>query len=134
MMIMFIVMTKFVLGQLAYIQKPKQFWKLFKLITNPPIKKKRKFSKISKKSWDENVRLIPYRKIPGFCKNTVPYSTGMKFLIPLEPAHHHSCHQVGGLLDSKGYGIAMKHGTPYKPLLDQVIISPLGLSLISLVS
>ena len=28
--------------------------------------------------------------------------------------------QVGGLLDSKGYGIAMKHGTPYKPLLDQV--------------
>jgi len=30
--------------------------------------------------------------------------------------------QVGGLLDSKGYGIAMKHGTPYKPLLDQAIL------------
>ena len=24
--------------------------------------------------------------IPGFCKNTVPYRTGMKFLIPLGPA------------------------------------------------
>ena len=23
--------------------------------------------------------------IPGFCKNTVPYRTGMKFLIPLGP-------------------------------------------------
>ena len=42
------------------------------------------------------------------------------------PYHDHgNCHQVGGLLDSKGYGIAMKHGTPYKPLLDQVIISSL---------
>ena len=30
--------------------------------------------------------------------------------------------QVGGLLDSKGYGIATKHGTPYKPLLDWGIL------------
>ena len=26
--------------------------------------------------------------IPGFCKNTVPYRTGIKFLIPLEPDDH----------------------------------------------
>jgi len=30
--------------------------------------------------------------------------------------------QVGGLLDSKGYGIATKKGTPYKPLLDWGIL------------
>merc|ERR1719195_2557086 len=30
--------------------------------------------------------------------------------------------QVGGLLDSKGYGIATKLGTPYKGLLDQAIL------------
>jgi len=30
--------------------------------------------------------------------------------------------QVGGLLDSKGYGIATKMGTPYKPLLDGAIL------------
>ena len=30
--------------------------------------------------------------------------------------------QVGGLLDSKGYGIATKHGTPYKKLLDGGIL------------
>jgi ABC-type amino acid transport substrate-binding protein len=30
--------------------------------------------------------------------------------------------QVGGLLDSKGYGIATRHGTPYKPLLDWGIL------------
>ena len=31
--------------------------------------------------------------------------------------------QVGGLLDSKGYGIATKKGTPYKPLLDNAILT-----------
>merc|ERR550532_1842247 len=30
--------------------------------------------------------------------------------------------QVGGLLDSKGYGIATRLGTPYKGLLDQAIL------------
>jgi len=30
--------------------------------------------------------------------------------------------QVGGLLDSKGYGIATKKGTPYKDLLDNAIL------------
>jgi len=30
--------------------------------------------------------------------------------------------QVGGLLDSKGYGIATKKGSPYKPLLDNAIL------------
>jgi len=30
--------------------------------------------------------------------------------------------QVGGLLDSKGYGIATKKGTPYKDLLDYAIL------------
>merc|ERR1719483_1938325 len=30
--------------------------------------------------------------------------------------------QVGGLLDSKGYGIATKPGTPYKDLLDYAIL------------
>ena len=30
--------------------------------------------------------------------------------------------QVGGLLDSKGYGIATRKGTPYKALLDQAIL------------
>jgi hypothetical protein len=29
---------------------------------------------------------------------------------------------VGGLLDSKGYGIATRPGTPFKPLLDQAIL------------
>ena len=30
--------------------------------------------------------------------------------------------QVGGLLDSKGYGIATLPGTPYKELLDNAIL------------
>ena len=30
--------------------------------------------------------------------------------------------QVGGLLDNKGYGVATKIGTPYKPMLDQAIL------------
>ena len=30
--------------------------------------------------------------------------------------------QVGGLLDSKGYGIATQKGTPYKTLLDNAIL------------
>ena len=30
--------------------------------------------------------------------------------------------QVGGLLDSKGYGIATRQGTPYKTLLDNAIL------------
>lgn len=30
--------------------------------------------------------------------------------------------QVGGLLDSKGYGIAMQHNTPYKKLIDNAIL------------
>ncbi len=29
---------------------------------------------------------------------------------------------MGGLLDSKGYGIATRPGTPFKPLLDQAIL------------
>jgi len=33
-----------------------------------------------------------------------------------------ACAQVGGLLDSKGYGIATRPGTPFKPLLDQAIL------------
>ena len=82
-MIMFIVMTKFVLGQLAYIQKPKQFWKLFNLITNGTNKEKTKIFEL----FPKNIRLIPYRKISvyrDFAK--IPYRTGMKFLIPLGPA------------------------------------------------
>ena len=30
--------------------------------------------------------------------------------------------QIGGLLDSKGYGIATRKGTPYKTMLDQAIL------------
>jgi len=30
--------------------------------------------------------------------------------------------QIGGNLDNKGYGIAMAHGTPYKPLIDSAIL------------
>ena len=48
--------------------------------------KNKKLRTIPKKSWDENIRLIPYRKIPvyrDFAK--IPYRTGMKFLIPLGP-------------------------------------------------
>ena len=30
--------------------------------------------------------------------------------------------QVGGLLDSKGYGIASRKGLPYKALLDHAIL------------
>ena len=33
-----------------------------------------------------------------------------------------SAPQVGGLLDSKGYGIATRQGTPYKTLLDNAIL------------
>ena len=35
---------------------------------------------------------------------------------------HKNLLQVGGLLDSKGYGIATRPGTPFKPLLDQAIL------------
>ena len=36
--------------------------------------------------WKYKVYTVPKNTgIPGFCKNTVPYRTGIKFLIPLEP-------------------------------------------------
>ena len=66
----------FFLGQLVYMQKPKQLWKLSKLITNGTNKEKRKNSKIPNQSWYENIRHIPYRKIPvyrDFAK--IPYRT-----------------------------------------------------------
>ena len=82
-MIMFIVMTNF--GQLVYMQKPKQ---LSKLITNGSNKEKTKrieqFPKNPGIEYKANT--VPKNTgIPGFCKNTVPYRTGMKFLIPLGP-------------------------------------------------
>ena len=54
-----------------------------------PIKKYRKipnnFQKIP--VWKYKVCTVPKNTgIPGFCKNTVPYRTGIKFLIPLGPA------------------------------------------------
>ena len=84
-MIMFIVMTNF--GQLVYMQKPKQ---LSKLITNGSNKEKTKrieqFPKNPGIEYKANT--VPKNTgIPGFCKNTVPYRTGMKFLIPLGPGH-----------------------------------------------
>ena len=40
--------------------------------------------------WKYKVYTVPKNTgIPGFCKNTVPYRTGIKFLIPLGPVHHH---------------------------------------------
>ena len=76
-------MTNF--GQLVYMQKPKQ---LSKLITNGSNKEKTKrieqFPKNPKIEYKANT--VPKNTgIPGFCKNTVPYRTGMKFLIPLGP-------------------------------------------------
>ena len=84
LMIMFIVMTNF--GQLVYMQKPKQ---LSELITNGSNKEKTKrieqFPKNPGIEYKANT--VPKNTgIPGFCKNTVPYRTGMKFLIPLGPA------------------------------------------------
>ena len=77
-------MTNF--GQLVYMQKPKQ---LSKLITNGSNKEKTKrieqFPKNPGIEYKANT--VPKNTgIPGFCKNTVPYRTGMKFLIPLGPA------------------------------------------------
>jgi len=88
---MFIVMTNF--GQLVYMQKPKQ---LSKLITNGSNKEKTKrieqFPKNPGIEYKANT--VPKNTgIPGFCKNTVPYRTGMKFLIPLGPAWSIRCHQ-----------------------------------------
>ena len=76
-------MTNF--GQLVYMQKPKQ---LSKLITNGSNKEKTKrieqFPKNPGIEYKANT--VPKNTgIPGFCKNTVPYRTGMKFLIPLGP-------------------------------------------------
>ena len=78
-------MTNF--GQLVYMQKPKQ---LSKLITNGSNKEKTKrieqFPKNPGIEYKANT--VPKNTgIPGFCKNTVPYRTGMKFLIPLGPAY-----------------------------------------------
>ena len=80
-----IVMTKKCLGQLAYIQNPKQLWKIFKLITN--CTKKEIPNNFQKKTgWKYKANTVPKNTgIPGFCKNTVPYRTGIKFLIPLGP-------------------------------------------------
>ena len=77
-------MTNF--GQLVYMQKTKQ---LSKLITNGSNKEKTKrieqFPKNPGIEYKANT--VPKNTgIPGFCKNTVPYRTGMKFLIPLGPA------------------------------------------------
>ena len=79
-------MTNF--GQLVYMQKPKQ---LSKLITNGSNKEKTKrieqFPKNPGIEYKANT--VPKNTgIPGFCKNTVPYRTGMKFLIPLGPGPH----------------------------------------------
>ena len=81
---------KKILGQLVYLQKPKQLWKLSKLITNGTNKEKTKISNNSQTIliWKYKANTVPKNTgIPGFCKNTVPYRTGIKFLIPLEPAH-----------------------------------------------
>ena len=55
-----------------------------------PIKKYRKipnnFQKIP--VWKYKAYTVPKNTgIPGFCKNTVPYRTGIKFLIPLGPGY-----------------------------------------------
>ena len=44
--------------------------------------------------WKYKAYTVPKNTgIPGFCKNTVPYRTGIKFLIPLEPGREScSCH------------------------------------------
>ena len=42
--------------------------------------------------------------IPGFCKNTVPYRTGMKFLIPLGPGGDGEGLECGGVRGGGGRG------------------------------
>ena len=50
----------------------------------PKKKKEEKFPKYPGMKYKANT--VPKNTgIPGFCKNTVPYRTGMKFLIPLGP-------------------------------------------------
>ena len=69
-----------------------------KFLNRSPIKNTKKYRTSSKKSWYENIRLIPYWKIPvyrDFAKvpyrtvpyRTVPYRTGIKLFIPLGPGH-----------------------------------------------
>ena len=76
----------FLIAQMLLWQKLKQLWKNFlnwSLIA--PIKK---YRTISKKIpvWKYKAYTVPKNTgIPGFCKNTVPYRTGIKFLIPLGP-------------------------------------------------
>ena len=43
--------------------------------------------------------------IPGFCKNTVPYRSGMKFIIPLGPA----CDPRNAALDSEKFNKKITH-------------------------
>ena len=65
------------IGHLAYIQNLNQLWKMSKLITNCTNKEiPQNTEQFPKKSWYENIRLIPYRKIPvyrDFAK--IPYRT-----------------------------------------------------------
>ena len=80
------------LGHLAYIQNLSQLWKMSKLITNCTNKEiPQNTEQFPKKIlvWKYKAYTVPKNTgIPGFCKNTVPYRTGMKFLIPLGPAPH----------------------------------------------
>ena len=88
----FIVMTKkCFLGSLRINKSSSNCENFLNWSLIAPIKKYRKipnnFQKIP--VWKYKAYTVPKNTgIPGFCKNTVPYRTGIKFLIPLEPAHH----------------------------------------------
>ena len=91
----FIVKTmKCFLGSLHMNKSSSNCEKFLNWSLTAPIKKYRKipnnFQKIP--VWKYKAYTIPKNTgIPGFCKNTVPYRTGIKFLIPLGPAHCYHC-------------------------------------------
>ena len=86
----FIVMTKkCFLGSLRINKSSSNCEKYLNWSLTAPIKKYRKipnnFQKIP--VWKYKAYTVQKNTgIPGFCKNTVPYRTGIKFLIPLGPA------------------------------------------------
>ena len=86
----FIVMTKkCFLGTLRIYKISVNCEKCLNWSLIAPIKKYRNIPKNFQRIpvWKYKAYTVPKNTgIPGFCKNTVPYRTGIKFLIPLGPA------------------------------------------------